>query len=381
MKIILNKIDKLIVIIFIIILFFLVLKSTISDYKIIAHNKEVYKWVPKELKEYLSMDTSLYTFCAMMNEKNKGYIDFLRTSNGLRYHEGQPYSSFSLFYPVYLDKETYLDVSYESIILYNVNLYGVIEQKNIRYISYISNIEDDLKNKGDYFFYIICTNKDNVYSTQSDEWNGGNVKLCKYRIVRKKHIICEDECTFIAPAGYCVNDYFNPRSFLFKEINGVFKFYIALSKNDNKYSQKLFEYNKENKKFNEIIDDIECIFYNSVNDADIYYAKKYNSKYGIFKDEKLITQFDDMILYGRVLNSKEVYVLLRQNPEIYGNDFNFVQGKLYEQEQAYIYNPKTNEVFPFYLLSYSSFKWDKDNLSIFIRGFVRPYCWNIIPYK
>ena len=62
MKIILNKIDKLIVIIFIIILFFLVLKSTISDYKIIAHNKEVYKQVPKELKEYLSMDTSLYTF-------------------------------------------------------------------------------------------------------------------------------------------------------------------------------------------------------------------------------------------------------------------------------------------------------------------------------
>lgn len=133
-----------------------------------------------------------------------------------------------------------------------------------------------------------------------------NAVLCKYRIENANNIIRENEHIIKLPKDTVLNINDGVLPFLFKEYDEKITWYIPLH-NDDLSPYDVFGLDLKGNIIETDIKDIDCLFLNSANDNNIYYSKKINNGYTVFKNDKPFTSSEDTIIYGRILSTGYIY--------------------------------------------------------------------------
>ncbi|AGT44079.1 hypothetical protein [Treponema pedis] len=378
MKILLNKTEKITIVIIICLLLCLILKSLIKDYEVVSHNQKVYQSLPEYVKKQMIIARGLVVKGGLNDYKYLFYI-----KNIGRF---PMYSNYT-YYPTYLDTDRVFVVLRDEMFIYDARINELISKISFEKdwtekdwtIFYASNLEADKNIKGTYYFYILHVQSEYKGNKLGRVYYTDNAVLCKYRIENANNIIRENEHIIKLPKDTVLNTNDGVLPFLFKEYDEKITCYIPLH-NDNFSPYDVFELDLKGNITETDIKDIDCLFLNSANDNNIYYSKKINNGYTVFKNDKSFTSSEDTIIYGRILSTGEIYMLKGYKNRIDKYVFNFIQLADFLWPRGYVYEPTSEHIRPLYFLSYESLP-ARELPSILLRGFFYLHPVSIIPYN
>ncbi|WP_038108374.1 hypothetical protein, partial [Treponema pedis] len=142
MKILLNKTEKITIVIIICLLLCLILKSLIKDYEVVSHNQKVYQSLPEYVKKQMIIAHGLVVKGGLNDYKYLFYIE-----NIGRF---PMYSNYT-YYPTYLDTDRVFVVLRYEMFIYDARINELISKISFEKdwtIFYASNLEADKNIKG-----------------------------------------------------------------------------------------------------------------------------------------------------------------------------------------------------------------------------------------